>query len=501
MKKTCETTYEIYIVLTGRCNFSCRHCLNSSGPKSNRYELTADEVDLLARTINFFPSIHTVHFSGGEATIKKSVIREIQNQVTRAEVNYALTSNGWFGAGRFDEFVTDLNISRLVLSYDKFHSPFIEKEKVLQLALKAKEDSILTTVNFVYESIQDLAEGATFTQAGIELTPSKVVKSGNYNYDNINDDLFFDEKIYVGTCPSLEGPPGHEKVIYIPGYGFTNCCGPLAFDRLGSNEFIFSKNFDQFLSTNPLRKCLSSKPLRAYLDSNRPDASGKPVRSKCELCCSVFSSQGSLGLYNQAMAVPEGAFMPFDGFLPSTTEAKVSQSRSIGYIFKGTATIFDGKEVLPEMRSVEVRALSSDELGKFLALYEKIYIRKFRNHISSEKVSDTLKLFNSYIETCSVRMGYFKNGVLIAALLLNPYRPHPNFDVDSVHIGFWGYDREAVSKSEANWIKAHWEEVIRNNLHTGNFVTATIFAFNKSSMGLMEKLFGGKAMGFRVEAK
>src|SRR5271168_3964517 len=87
--------YELYLVLSDLCNFSCAHCINSSGPKGSRWDLAQDAVEALASQINAVSRVKALHFTGGEPSLRMSQIRRLQS-LLGSKTSFAMTTNGWF---------------------------------------------------------------------------------------------------------------------------------------------------------------------------------------------------------------------------------------------------------------------------------------------------------------------------------------------------------------------------------------------------------------------
>jgi len=430
---------ELYIILSDLCNFSCSHCLNSSGPSAKRYRLSPQEVSQLIETVNSNSEITTVHFSGGEPTLHLGTIQEIQQRINRP-VSWSITSNGSFikrKTAALDAIVLD----ELVISFDRYRKPFITIEEIKTAIQYGLNRGAKVTLNYVYESLTDLAAASPLLLEGLIFKPSILIQSGRQTSKIMSTD-HEDLTAKKGTCPSLENRKNGEKVIFIPGKGYTPCCGPLAFDELQSDSFLFSESYSQY-SQNRCRSTLQKETFEQKLEKSRPT-------SRCDAC--------------QILHEPIGPNLPYLSELLDTEqnktiyktkdEAVIKKARKIASYFFCNAT-YSGKikSYLEELEghtqsiptSIAVSPLSQETADEFIELYLRIYIQKHRNEFADHEVKRNLDLFPRYLSSCHTAHLYRKNGAVVGALLLNNYEPHPILGESRLHIGFIGYDNLLTS--------------------------------------------------------
>ncbi len=264
---------EVYVLLSDLCNFKCEHCLNSSGPQSQRWRLSEPEIQKICSDINADPQVQQIHFSGGEPSLHLDWLKLFKKNL-REDVTWAMTSNGWFGS-RLPSFFEGLRFDKISLSFDSYHLPYISAEKLTETALKLKDMKIEVDILFTFEGPKDLLLTKAFKDAGIPVQFCQIVESGRH-----------DKEVHQGKslqtgCPSLpQESRALEKINYIPGKGYTYCCGPLAFDSHREDSFLYTGELKNMGET-PLYKELTSEAFLAnYQNSDQ---------SICHFCVNYLS--------------------------------------------------------------------------------------------------------------------------------------------------------------------------------------------------------------------
>ena len=478
---------EIYIVLSDQCNFSCSHCLNCSGPKANRYSLSEKEISGLVQLVNEDSEIECVHFSGGEPTLRLDLIEKFQKAIL-SDVKYALTTNAWFG--KFPEKVFGrIKVDELVVSFDKYHAPFVTRDVVKNAIAFAVRNNIKTTFNSVYESLADLADLEDFNSLGCEIKPSLLIQSGR-QADVRDDDGIVDKSIFDGTCPSLDQEIlAREKVIYIPDRGFTPCCGPIAFDESGSNEQTFSP-IDEDFRKNKLRKELIARSFREQYESLGLEANDGAFHDRCAACVNLYGKHQSGKIPSKFELLTLNAYpqsIKIDSLLDLRDATQLSKSLSISYIYAGEMKPIESSKGDLDSRLV-VRAIDDQSLDDFRSLYREIYLKPFSNFISNREGDLQLIQGEEYLKICHLKSLYYKESQPVGILMLSRYNPHPDLKTETLHIGFLGYDRNLLSKEDREEIKSHWLSQIREGLPNSQMISSTIKWFNLASLRFHEEL-------------
>ncbi len=493
-----DRQFEIYIVLSDRCNFSCKNCLNSSGPKSKRYRLSDQEANDLIALINTNFDIKSVHFSGGEPTLELDQIENFQKAITRS-VRYGLTTNGWFGK-KAEKVLDRIKLDELVVSYDSFHAPFITTDVIRILVTAAIDRKIATTVNFVYETIADLAKASEVMVPGCKLKPSVLVQSGRQTAPNDLGGLV-DNQAASGTCPSLDLKLSPlEKLVYIPGRGFSPCCGPLAFDEKADRELVFSK-IDNNLESNVLRKKLLTGTFADQF--KQAGLSGGTFQNRCDACAILYGVHIESGIPAKIDLLSQPkypAYFAAKKLLQTEDSSILAEALNLGFIYSGKLGITSrvGSESL-DPRLV-VQEIDDTTLVDFDRLYRSIYLLPNSEYITAVEGEQQLQGFRKFVEICHVKRLYYFEGVPVAALVLNHYKPHPFLESDTLHIGFIGYNKSILSAPLLSSIRTDWVASLHKNLTTSGIVSSSVQWFNMSSHKFHEKL-GLKVAGLRVERR
>ncbi|NJL24663.1 MAG: radical SAM protein [Calothrix sp. SM1_5_4] len=162
------------------CNFSCRHCVNESGPtRSGR--LSSAEIELLVRELNQYrPKM--ILFTGGEPTLHIQVINQILDRLTYSKYEVKITTNGWFAKTEDKlEFVLS-SLARLnwvQLSYDIFHGSKLNLDDVRRLAAACSARDLRFNIGMCISEAMDLVEAHRLTkELGLEVIYQKVAGIG-----------------------------------------------------------------------------------------------------------------------------------------------------------------------------------------------------------------------------------------------------------------------------------------------------------------------------------
>ena len=299
--------FELYVILSDQCNFRCSHCINSSGPNAKSIVHTPQDIETLISTIHSTPSIKILHFSGGEPTLQLDLIAQIQNRIKNIDLRYAMTTNGSFALKTDVKFriLNEMKFHEMIFSYDKHHAPFIKKENLCSLLQELKSYPIQTAVNLVYRKIEEIAEGKEFVDLGIPVHPTRLVTGGRESAQkNLNSSAadresdLFDPLALQRSCPSFSDEHRRnslEKVVYIAGRGFTPCCGPIAFDRLREDAFVYSSQFESYASI-PLYQELRTGNFDFHFKKRGIDASRLKLPTACDYCKMAFCQTSSEGV-------------------------------------------------------------------------------------------------------------------------------------------------------------------------------------------------------------
>jgi hypothetical protein len=140
------------LLLTARCNITCRHCCTCSGPEADRtvtLEFITGLIDAAAR----IGSIREVGLSGGEPFLFLDLVRATLRHARGHGLGASVTSNGFWGrsarAGRMLDDLRGDGLTALCISTSQFHQEFIGLSTVVAAAAASRRAGLVTTVNVV----------------------------------------------------------------------------------------------------------------------------------------------------------------------------------------------------------------------------------------------------------------------------------------------------------------------------------------------------------------
>lgn len=140
------------ILLTSKCNISCRHCCNCSGPGSDRV-VSLDYIKDLIDDAAKIGSITEVGLSGGEPFLFLDHVRDAMRHARGHGFTASVTTNGFWGRSRrADRMLSDLQadgLTSLCISTSQFHQEFIRVETVVAAVAAALRVGLRTTINVV----------------------------------------------------------------------------------------------------------------------------------------------------------------------------------------------------------------------------------------------------------------------------------------------------------------------------------------------------------------
>jgi organic radical activating enzyme len=489
-----EKSIELYVVLSDRCTFSCGHCINSSSPSASGWEPADRDLDILAKEINENPAIEAVNFSGGEPTLFIGFIERLQKQITRP-VRYAITTNGGFWPS--SNPLLTIQLHDLLLSYDKFHAKFQSKENLVSLIRWATSKNLRVYLNYLFEDLIDLLEADAFAEAGAEVMRSRLITSGRQRHRKAEID-WIDQQSIDQVCPSLRpgaNRHGREKVVYMPGRGFTPCCGPLMFDGLQDDAFLFSSSFESY-KDGPLRTLLSEGTFGAQAKISKVCITNAAFGSPCGACEFLYSNStvASRSISDLASQTEETGYYPCSDFLTKQQEETLLVGFDVSYVF----TILPARLPLAQDNqkpvSVEVlpiRDIALDEVTDFIC---KNYYDAFKQYHSENDKATFRATAKEYFAMDMNGTAFLKDGHLVGCVFGHRYPCHPALGEATYHIGYWGYDHDAVSQPEATFIKNQWFQDLMNWTGGDIHIDASISCFNSRALNLMKKL------GFRLRS-
>lgn len=129
-------TTTVAVMLTRRCNMACTHCSVESHP---RLKIQPDEEKIRQRVKALLAAgVKAFQFTGGEPLLRQSLLLEMMRLVRDAGAACAVFSNGFWGkkpdvAEQTFDALREAGMTRLALSYDRFHAEFHGPEPLLNI--------------------------------------------------------------------------------------------------------------------------------------------------------------------------------------------------------------------------------------------------------------------------------------------------------------------------------------------------------------------------------
>ena len=280
---------KLFVILSTKCNFTCEHCINSSGPYSTRFTLTSLEETLISDFINTEIRVDTLSFTGGEPTLHLDAISRIQSNIKRP-IRYAITTNGSFDRN-FNSVFEAVKLDEITISFDKFHKSFISPTRIEKLIKKILLKGKLVSLNITYESLMDLSTLGLSLPPEVKINLCRAIAGGRYvRSKNVNgqgsDELAgspWNEK-----CPSLNHSNVEgcitDNLIYFPGKGLSFCAGPLTFDSICVSSSLYQELSKGYLMKPEIYSDLKGQTMREIGANFGISSFPTEIKTPCEAC-------------------------------------------------------------------------------------------------------------------------------------------------------------------------------------------------------------------------
>jgi 4Fe-4S single cluster domain len=497
---------ELYLILSDLCNFECNHCLSSSGPKSKYFRLESGELLKLAEMVNSNPKITAINFSGGEPTLQTEMISKFQSKINRP-IHYTVTTNGWLG-GRLKGFLDKVKVQSITLSYDKWHKPFVLEQTLVEFVSIAVACKIPVDLNIVFENIIELSIAGPLVEAGAKLNATHVIPCGRANELTVGS--VANENAISGSCPSNElemRNRGVRKLTYFPQKGFSICCGPLAFDGKREPLELYAKEISDIDNTF-VAVATSGGSFKEQASRLGLEIEHIPFRSRCEACSFLYAKNicgNRLSIQDLALQQKEVAYYPKISRLTSQQEQALRQAFHVKYFHllapEAIPTYLVNSDVSPA-QSIHVADILQEGVDVFTDFTEETFYDRNGSDYSLKDREIFLELAKGYFQLELFGNVYRKNGKVVGLISTHRAKAHPATGTDLLHIGYWGYDRDSLTKEEARWIKQDWTRgLLKWSQLNGNIpVDASVDFFNKSAFNLTAKM-GFKVHSLRLDRK
>lgn len=302
----------IGFLLTYKCNAECRMCCFECGPHRDESFPTKDMLEIIDQAHEYKESgsgtLGTIGFSGGEAFLRFDDVLEVSRRAHNYGFRVVCTSNGFWGtnAKRAEEYVEEFHeagLSKLSLSFDRFHNEYIPVENIKNIIEAAKKYSVEIEIgSIVTHSTSDL--GNMFSALSESLinvrhvvAPCLPVGAAAKNLDA--DDYIIDEYLLTRDthCTDLN------TIAIYPGGDVFPCCSQLGMMEAMKLGNIYQSTLDDIMksyNSNMLIRIINKFGLTWFVDKAKEigyrDFYSEPLINRCDLCFKILSDPNLIEL-------------------------------------------------------------------------------------------------------------------------------------------------------------------------------------------------------------
>lgn len=230
------------IMMTYHCNFLCEHCSVSAGPNTN----TVLPSYLMKKAIEqayVVSTIRCIVFTGGESTLYLEQLKEGIAHASKMGFVTRLVSNAWWAKtlNNAIAFLGDLvkcGLNELNISYDDFHSPYLEQfggENNICNAVKAATELGLTIIfgALIYKNAKVTNEYLRYLlsekgiKGDIQYLEGFISPFGRAKEKLSSDYIIpYDDKTTYGACKEVGS-----TMLLLPEGNVLACCGHAVFSE------------------------------------------------------------------------------------------------------------------------------------------------------------------------------------------------------------------------------------------------------------------------------
>ncbi len=277
---------QLGISLGNKCNMLCDHCLPSSSVNEKGF-LSKNELVTITEFINA-NKIPSLSFTGGEPILYYSdLILEILNGLS-FDPYVKITTNASFVKLNDDwkNCLSNLSPDQLRISYDQFHSKFLNLSTIERLVGECRDRNIECVIETCINSPLELIELNRYPDWFLQrLHINKVLRAGRAAATGkyFKSTLFESSSLNV-KCPFIGG----NQIMFHSGRGFSYCCNNLAVSK--NVKGVFFESPESMVGSDGYRLLVSLDTMGDLLKLDSSLAND-PVNSEaCNLCESYFSS-------------------------------------------------------------------------------------------------------------------------------------------------------------------------------------------------------------------
>lgn len=289
----------VAILLTENCNARCEMCCDSRGRVVGK-TLDINEIDLILENINNVKSINHISLTGGEPMLYKEMVEYILNYKFNRNISISLKTNGFWGNNfsKAEEFISKYakKISKISLSYDEFHIPFINVDSLKNIIKISTKNNIPTEVVACFlndsmkpgEILDMLGEESYYTDYYFQ----PVIKTGSAKDFNCNKYIkLLDTDRDILACIATSDP----DLTINPNLDVFPCCSQVIENtilKIGNLKEDTLENIIQSVLHNEIFCTLFSEGFTPFLNlliKNNIEYP-KELASPCEFCEFLFKS-------------------------------------------------------------------------------------------------------------------------------------------------------------------------------------------------------------------
>lgn len=302
------------LALTLKCNYSCGHCINDSGPNRNGSVGLNEAIDLIS---DISQASRGICFTGGESLLETGKVLECIRAASRLGLNVSLVSNGYWAQTRASaqSMISELasaGLGSLCISMDQFHLPFGKPEQALYIAEACKACGIDNAIRVCCTKEDDFADGfadhGKYPDVAFHRVP--VLRMGRAASLPLE---LFRTRTYVPneSCDTVLAP------IALPNGKVQACCGP-GIEFNDSNPLNLGNWREEKLSHilirargNPLIAALHNLGPRGILTLLEENGFSAAVKSReaytgiCELCVDMCNTPSLVAEMEALFSRPE----------------------------------------------------------------------------------------------------------------------------------------------------------------------------------------------------
>lgn len=303
----------VAVMLTRRCNMACTHCSVESHPK---LKLQPSEDDVRRRVKALVAAgVNAFQFTGGEPLLRQSLLLEVLELARDAGAACAVFTNGFWGkkpevAERTFDALRAAGMTRLALSYDRFHAEFQGPEPLLNIleVARRRDWPVRVTITRTADE-RDLEELVApfrgLSHAEVRFYDVQPVGAAR----NLSDKLRAELAGFCGAC-SQATVTDDGRVIA--------CNGPSYFEKEGSplfvgdgtdperlSELLERHGEDPILETIRVEGPLRLKEILSGLEGFESFPFQDSYGGMCELCLHLTRTPEAVAALRACLSTPE----------------------------------------------------------------------------------------------------------------------------------------------------------------------------------------------------